>query len=158
MQAVALFTTIIRAHSIHTFLVPKVIPHTLLPWFPEQCQKSFGGRSGWLSWLSVWLLISAHAKILRFVRSSPASGSADSAELAWDSLPLFLSLLPPPLVLSLCVSPKTVNKLKKIIWKWTYDYHLLLCHIKPLKKLFSNKKNTIPRAQNRKDNLKNFKI
>ena len=47
------------------------------------------GHQGWLSRLSVRLLISSQVMISRFVRESPVPGSALSAEPAWDlSLPL----------------------------------------------------------------------
>ena len=46
--------------------------------------------AGWLSRLSVRLLISAQVMISRFVASSPVLGSVLSVEPAWDSLSLSL--------------------------------------------------------------------
>ena len=60
------------------------------------------GASGWLSELSIQLLILAQVLISLFVISSPMSGGlfADSVEPAWDSLcPPLSALSPPPLSL-----------------------------------------------------------
>ena len=49
---------------------------------------------GWLSWLSVRLLVSPQVAISRFVELSPAPGSVLRVALAWDSLsPSSLPLL-----------------------------------------------------------------
>ena len=68
--------------------------------------KKFLGAPGWLSWLSVRLLISAQVMISRSVSSSPASDSvltAQSLEPALDSVSPSLST-PPPLALCLSLS------------------------------------------------------
>ena len=55
------------------------------------------GVPGWLSGLSVQLLIFVQVMILWFVNSSPMFQlCADSVEPAWDSLSLPLSALPNP--------------------------------------------------------------
>ena len=67
--------------------------------------KGLSGVPGWLSQLSVQLLISAQVMILCFVRSSPASGSAMSAQSLLGIHSLSLSLCPYPThmhSLSLC--------------------------------------------------------
>ena len=51
------------------------------------------GAPGWLSWLSVWLLIWAQVMISGVVRWSPAAGYTLSRESTWDSLSLSLCLL-----------------------------------------------------------------
>ena len=52
------------------------------------------GTPGWLSWVSIWLLVLAQVTISQFVKSSPASGFVLTAWslLAILSLPLSLSL------------------------------------------------------------------
>ena len=54
------------------------------------------GASGWLSWLSVQLLVSAQVMIIKFMRLSPALGSVLAARslLGILSLPLSVSLCP----------------------------------------------------------------
>ena len=70
-----------------------------------KCQ-ALAGAPGWLSWSSIQLLISAQVVISVFVGSSLASGSADRAEPAWDSLSLS-----PAHSLSLSLKTKTlINK------------------------------------------------
>ena len=65
------------------------------------------GEPGWLSRLSVQLLISAQVTISRFVGSSPVSGSALTVRSLLGILSLSLSLFAPPsLALSLCVKNK----------------------------------------------------
>ena len=60
------------------------------------------GASGWLSWLSIQLLILAQVMISRFMRSSPALGSVLAVQILLGlSLPLSLSH---PLLLSLSLS------------------------------------------------------
>ena len=59
------------------------------------------GATGWLSQLSVQLLISAQVMILWFVSSSPASGSSPTAQSLLGILSLPLSL-PLPCLLSFC--------------------------------------------------------
>ena len=76
--------------------------------FPEgqfgKCvvEKIKPGVPGWLSWLSVRLLISAQVVTSRFGSSTPASGSVLAA---WS---LFGILSP-----SLCLSPARVHSLSK---------------------------------------------
>ena len=74
-----------------------------------------GGALGWLSWLSVWLLISAQVMISQSVDTSPMLGSELSVQKLLGIL--FLSLfLCPSLVLSLSLSLSLkINKLKKKI-------------------------------------------
>ena len=70
------------------------------------------GAPGWLSRLSVQLLVSAQVMISRFMSSSPVSGSvliAQGLEPASDSMFPSLSA-PPPLMLCLCLSLK--NKIE----------------------------------------------
>ena len=55
---------------------------------------------GWLSWLSILLLISAQVMISWFMRSSPALAFALNMKPAWDYLSPSLSP-PPSLMLSL---------------------------------------------------------
>ena len=67
---------------------------------PEKFYKNqmlWGCRGGAVS-------SSAQVVILRFLSSSPTSGSADSVEPAWDSLSPSLSA-PPPLTCALSLSP-----------------------------------------------------
>ena len=66
------------------------------------------GAPGWLSWLSVLLLVSAQVTISWFVGSSPALGSALSMEPAWDSLSPFPCFCPSP---ALCLSLAKINNL-----------------------------------------------
>ena len=69
------------------------------------CLKA-AGVSGWLSQLSVRLLVSAQIMILWFVRSSPCIGlCAGSAEPTWGTLSPSVSA-PPPLVLCLEINLK----------------------------------------------------
>ena len=61
------------------------------------------GALGWLSWLSIQLLISVQVMISQFVGLSPCVEwlCADSTEPAWDYLSPFLSV---PLLLMLSFS------------------------------------------------------
>ena len=82
-------------------------PLDMLLWCPQlplviSPLKVSHGAPGWLSWLSVQLLISAHVMILQFVGSSPTLGSA---LMAWN----LLGILFP----SLCRSPTCAFSLSK---------------------------------------------
>ena len=65
-------------------------------------KMSIIGMPGWLSWLSLWLLILAQFVIfgsshdLRALRLNPTLGSALSREAAWDPLSRSHSLYPSP--------------------------------------------------------------
>ena len=55
------------------------------------------GVLGWLSWVSVRLLVSAQIMILRFPELEPCVGlCSGSLAPAWDPLSLSLSLYPSP--------------------------------------------------------------
>ena len=58
------------------------------------------GVPGWLSWLSVWVLVSVLVAISKVMRSSPTSGSELSRESAWKLSPS----APPPAWHTLSVS------------------------------------------------------
>ena len=64
------------------------------------------GAPGWLSWLSIQLLVLAQVMISQFMGLSPASGSVLTCRASLEfSLSLSLSLsAPPPLALSLAPS------------------------------------------------------
>ena len=72
----------------------------------NEVREKTSGVPGWLSRLSVWLLIPAQVMISGFVSSSPASNSALTVWSLLGILPLSLSA-PPLLVLSLSL---TINK------------------------------------------------
>ena len=74
------------------------------PW-PFQL-KYYSGAPGWLSRLSIWLLVSTQVLISQFVSSSPMSSSALTV---WS---LFGILSPPPLPLSRVCTLSLKNKLK----------------------------------------------
>ena len=58
-------------------------------------KKLFYGAPGWLSRLSIQLLVSAEVMSLRFREFEPLIGlCADSAESAWDALSPSLSVSP----------------------------------------------------------------
>ena len=72
--------------------------------------KKILGVPGWLSWLSIWLLISAQVMISWFVSSSPKTGSALTVQSLLGILSPSLSA-PLLLVLSLMHSPSLkINK------------------------------------------------
>ena len=79
-------------------------------------RKKKTGVPGWLSQLSVRLLILAQVMISRFVGWSPVSVSVLTAQSLLGSLSLSLSLWAPRPAHSLHLSLK-INKLKKIIFK-----------------------------------------
>ena len=84
--------------------------------FKFQLVNSVIGAPGWLSWLSVQLLISAQVMISWFLRSSPMLSFVLTAWSLFGILSLspFISV-PPSLSLSLSLSlSDTINKLKKI--------------------------------------------
>ena len=67
--------------------------------------RNVGGAPGWLSGLSVQLLVSAQVMISRFMASSPASGSVLTAQSLLGILSLSSSPCAPPLLtLSLSLS------------------------------------------------------
>ena len=69
------------------------------------------GAPGWLSWLSIWLLVSAQVNDVMVRETEPhVQLCTESSEAAWDFL--FLSM-PPPLMHSLSLK---VNKLKKNVF------------------------------------------
>ena len=72
---------------------------------------------GWLSWLSVWLLVSPQVMILRFPKFKPCIWQG-STEPAWDPCSLPLSLPLSPLALFLPFSK--INKLKKNQLYWSH--------------------------------------
>ena len=75
----------------------------------------------WLSWLGVWLLISAQVMISQFVGLSPVSGSVLTAQSLPGILSLSLSLSAPlPLFLS-----KKISKLFFLIFFLTFIYLFL---------------------------------
>ena len=65
-------------------------------------KEDIHGAPGWLSWLSVQLLISAQVMISQFVGSSPASGG--SSLTTWSLLGIFSFSFSLPLPLSLFLS------------------------------------------------------
>ena len=69
---------------------------------------------GWLSWLSVQLLVSAHVMTSQFVTLSPMSGSVPTVRSLLGLLSLFLSLSA-PLLFSLSQNEKI--HVKKIFFK-----------------------------------------
>ena len=89
-----------------------------------------GGAPGWLSWLSIRLLVSAQVMISWFMRSSPTSGSALTA---WNlpgilSLPHFLTPLH-ALSLSLKINFKKIFLKRVTTGKWKYkSLDQNLCH------------------------------
>ena len=76
----------------------------------ENAETVYARVHGWLSQLSVWLLILAQVMISMFMGSGPSSGHSVRADPAWDSLPPSLSA-PSLLMLS---PPLKINKIKKI--------------------------------------------
>ena len=72
-------------------------------------KKELGGAPGWLSGLSVPLLVSAQVMISQFVGSSPTSGSALTAQSLLEILSL--PLCPSP-VCALCLPPSLSFSLK----------------------------------------------
>ena len=80
----------------------------------EDLRNETYGAPAWLSWSSIWLLISAQVMIWWFVRSSPTSGSVLTVQSLLGILPLPLSA---PLLL-VCTRAHThslslkINKLK----------------------------------------------
>ena len=72
-------------------------------------EKQLRGALGWLSRLSLWLLILAQVMISQFVGSSPTSGSSLTV---WSLLGILSLSLPYSCSLSLSLSLK-INKLKK---------------------------------------------
>ena len=79
-----------------------------------QIKTTMRGAPGWLSWLSIQLLILAQVMILWFMRLSPELTGPRGSELtAWSLLGILSvpsSLFPPLLSLSLS---KEIHKLKK---------------------------------------------
>ena len=67
---------------------------------------------GWLSQLSIWLLISVQVMISQFMRSSPESGSTLTELSLLEILSLSLSLS-----LSLCPSPASLSQNKETLKK-----------------------------------------
>ena len=100
------------------------------------CKRQMLGASGWLSRLSIRLLMSAQVMISWFVGSSPAWGTALTA---WSllgilSLPLSLSLSAPPLLklsLSFSLKMNTLKKLKKLREKEDAAFKGLVTQPKP---------------------------
>ena len=97
-------------HSYITGGNVKLQNHSGKTVWQDLIKLNVGGVPGWLSQLSIWLLVWGQVTISQFISWSPASGlRADSAEPAWDSLSFSLSA-PPLLVLSL---PLSQNQKKK---------------------------------------------
>ena len=93
-------------HRVKYWLIESLCctPETIISIKKENLKE--GQAPGWLSGLSIQLLISTQDTILEFVGLSPSSGSvltAQSLEPALDSVSPSLSV-PPPLML--CLSQK----------------------------------------------------
>ena len=94
-------STVLIINLYHFLLVPFVLI-TFKNFFKNK--KIFIGMPGWLSWLSVWLLVSAQVMISQFVSLSPTLGSTLIMQSLLGVLSLSLSLSLPPLALSLSLS------------------------------------------------------
>ena len=72
-----------------------------------QCERGHGGAPGWLSRLSVQLLVLAQVMILRFVSSRPTWGCV---LIAWSLLVILSPSLSAPPLLKLSLSLSKRNK------------------------------------------------
>ena len=85
--------SVLKYYSSHlTTLQPLLFPPSVNP-FKSKCNHSWA--PGWLSPLSIWVLISAQVMISVWEFEPHIGLCADSVEPAWDSLPLFPPLLHP---------------------------------------------------------------
>ena len=115
-----------KVGSLHTWLKYKPVEHF---WEGNlviciKFQMYIPGTPGWLSRLSIWLLVSAQVNISRFLSSNPESGSVLLQNLLEISLPLSLPL-PDLCTVSLSLSQKInkITKKPKSIYLVTHQFH-----------------------------------